>query len=108
MICYSVTNFFRDPQSFDSYVKRSSRPFLSKKPGKIPSGLGSGLRQRGGGLLHGDMPPGTSGGKASGMKIQIFATDIFRIAIARARTVFINQLNWRACPPRGSEQFFTN
>ena len=104
----SVTNFFRDTQSFEVLCTSIFPLLVSKKPINEP------LRIWIAGCATGEEAYSTAiclqeelGDKAAAMKIQIFATDISEIAIAKARTGIYSQTELNGLSPSRLQQFFT-
>jgi two-component system CheB/CheR fusion protein len=103
----SVTNFFRDTQSFDVLCGSIFPDLISKKT------VNDSLRIWVAGCATGEEAYSMAiclqeqlGDKASAMKIQIFATDISEIAINKARTGIYNQNELTGISPSRLEQFF--
>ncbi|HZE86558.1 MAG TPA: CheR family methyltransferase, partial [Puia sp.] len=104
----SVTQFFRDPQSFDFLCQTIFPAILKQKTGKDSfriwvAGCASGEEAYSMAICLQEH----LGGKASGMKIQIFATDISEIAIARARNGIYKSTELEGLSASRIEQFFT-
>ena len=104
----SVTNFFRDPQSFD-VLCGSILPLLVNKKTSDES-----LRIWVAGCATGEEAYSIAmclqeqlGDKASAMRIQIFATDISEIAISKARTGIYRPSELTGVSPSRLQQFFT-
>lgn len=103
----SVTNFFRDSQSFDVICNTIFPHLLSKKTVNEP------LRIWVAGCATGEEAYSIAiclqeqlGDKATAMKIQIFATDISETAIAKARTGIYRQNELEDVSPSRLQQFF--
>jgi len=104
----SVTNFFRDPQSFDLLCGTIFPAIVSKKID------GEALRIWVAGCATGEEAYSMAiclqeqlGDKAAAMKIQIFATDISEIAIAKARIGVYRPNELEGISPSRLQQFFT-
>jgi two-component system, chemotaxis family, CheB/CheR fusion protein len=104
----SVTNFFRDPQTFDVLCDSILPELLSKKNNGEP------LRIWVAGCATGDEAYSMAiclqehlGDKAAAMKIQIFATDISETAIAKARTGMYRPSELEGLSSSRLQQFFT-
>ncbi|MDB5004156.1 MAG: hypothetical protein JWQ34_2381 [Mucilaginibacter sp.] len=104
----SVTNFFRDPQSFDVLCKDIFPVLLNSKTDVEP------LRIWIAGCATGEEAYSVAiclqeqlGDKAAAIKIQIFATDISETAIAKARTGIYRQTELTGVSPSRLQQFFT-
>jgi two-component system CheB/CheR fusion protein len=104
----SVTNFFRDTQSFEILCSSIFPILLSKKTINEP------LRIWIAGCATGEEAYSMAiclqeqlGDKAAAMKIQIFATDISEIAIAKARTGIYRQTELNGISTSRLQQFFT-
>jgi len=103
----SVTNFFRDMQTFEVLCDTMFPELLSKKTSN------DALRIWVAGCATGEeaysMAMGLQeylGDKAAALKIQIFATDISEIAIAKARNGIYNQTELAGVSPSRLQQFF--
>ena len=103
----SVTNFFRDIQSFEALCETIFPALLSKKTGS------DALRIWVAGCATGEEAYSLAmclqeylGDKAAAIKIQIFATDISEIAIAKARNGIYNQTELLGVSPSRLQQFF--
>lgn len=104
----SVTNFFRDPQSFDVLCNNIFPALLSNKSDVEP------LRIWVAGCATGEEAYSIAiclqeqlGDKAAAIKIQIFATDISETAIAKARTGIYRQTELTGISASRLQQFFT-
>jgi len=104
----SVTNFFRDTQSFEVLCSSIFPILVSKKTINEP------LRIWIAGCATGEEAYSIAiclqeqlGDKAAAMKIQIFATDISEIAIAKARTGIYSQTELNGLSSSRLQQFFT-
>lgn len=104
----SVTHFFRDTQSFEILCADFLPMLVSKKTINEP------LRIWIAGCATGEEAYSMAiclqeqlGDKAAAMKIQIFATDISEIAIAKARTGIYRQTELDGISPSRLLQFFT-
>lgn len=103
----SVTNFFRDAQSFDILCKSIFPTLFSKKISTEP------LRFWIAGCATGEEAYSMAiclqeqlGDKAAAMKIQIFATDISETAIAKARTGIYRPNELEGVSKSRLQQFF--
>jgi two-component system CheB/CheR fusion protein len=103
----SVTNFFRDPQSFDLLCTTIFPALLSNKTGN------EALRIWIAGCATGEEAYSMAiclqellGDKATAMKIQIFATDISETAISKARTGIYRQSELAGISASRLQQFF--
>ena len=103
----SVTNFFRDTQSFDVLCNTLFPALIEKKTINEP------LRIWIAGCATGEEAYSMAiclqeqlGDKASVMKIQIFATDISETAIAKARTGIYRPNELEGISPSRLQQFF--
>jgi two-component system CheB/CheR fusion protein len=104
----SVTQFFRDPRSFEILCDTLFPTLISKK------NENESLRIWVAGCATGEEAYSMAiclqeqlGDKASAMKIQIFATDISEIAIAKARTGIYRQNELEGISTSRLQQFFT-
>jgi two-component system CheB/CheR fusion protein len=104
----SVTNFFRDPKSFEILCSTLFPAIISKKTGE------DALRIWVAGCATGEEAYSMAiclqeqlGDKAAAMKIQIFATDISEIAIAKARTGIYRPNELEGISTSRLQQFFT-
>jgi two-component system CheB/CheR fusion protein len=104
----SVTNFFRDPQSFDILCESIFPALIRKKINGEP------LRIWVAGCASGEEAYSMAmclqehlGDMAAAMKIQIFATDISENAIAKARTGVFRSSEIHGISPSRLTQFFT-
>lgn len=104
----SVTQFFRDPPSFELLCNTLLPALMNKKRDGDP------LRIWIAGCATGEEAYSMAmclqeqlGDKAAAMKIQIFATDISEIAIAKARTGIYRQTELDGVSPSRLQQFFT-
>jgi two-component system CheB/CheR fusion protein len=104
----SVTNFFRDTQSFEVLCGTIFPTLLSKKTDK------ESLRIWIAGCATGEEAYSMAiclqeqlGDKAAAMKIQIFATDISETAIAKARNGIYRATELDGISPSRLQQFFT-
>ncbi|WP_428330901.1 CheR family methyltransferase [Mucilaginibacter sp.] len=104
----SVTNFFRDTQSFEVLCDNIFPALLSKKTINEP------LRIWVAGCATGEEAYSMAiclqeqlGDKAAAMKIQIFATDISETAIAKARTGIYRQSELDGISTSRMQQFFS-
>ena len=104
----SVTQFFRDPQSFELLCNTLFPALVSKKAYNEP------LRIWIAGCATGEEAYSMAiclqeqlGDKAAAMKIQIFATDISEIAIAKARTGIYRPTELEGVSLSRLQQFFT-
>jgi two-component system CheB/CheR fusion protein len=104
----SVTNFFRDSQSFEVLCNDIFPALLSKKTDIEP------LRIWVAGCATGEEAYSMAiclqeqlGDKAAAIKIQIFATDISETAIAKARTGIYRPTELVGISPSRLQQFFT-
>jgi len=104
----SVTTFFRDPQSFELLSGIIFPAIIDKKTGD------ESLRVWIAGCATGEEAYSMAiclqellGDKASAIKIQIFATDISEIAIAKARTGIYRPAEVEGMSPSRLQQFFT-
>ena len=103
----SVTNFFRDPQSFELLCRSIFPSILMHKTANEP------LRIWVAGCATGEEAYSMAiclqeflGDKATARKIQIFATDVSEIAIARARTGIYRQNELDGLSSLQVQQFF--
>jgi two-component system CheB/CheR fusion protein len=103
----SVTHFFRDPPSFEVLCDTIFPALLSKKTGD------DALRIWVAGCATGEEAYSMAiclqeylGDKAAALKIQIFATDISEMAIAKARNGIYNQTELAGVSPSRLQQFF--
>ena len=103
----SVTNFFRDPQTFEVLCDTIFPALLSKKTND------QAIRIWVAGCATGEEAYSIAiclqehlGDKAAAMKIQIFATDISETAIAKARTGIYNQTELAGVSSSRLQQFF--
>jgi two-component system CheB/CheR fusion protein len=103
----SVTNFFRDPQTFEVLTDIIFPALLSKKTSN------EALRIWVAGCATGEEAYSMAiclqehlGDKASAIKIQIFATDISENAIAKARTGLYTPTELAGISPSRLQQFF--
>jgi two-component system CheB/CheR fusion protein len=103
----SVTNFFRDPASFDFLCDTLFPAMLSKKNSN------EALRIWVAGCATGEEAYSMAmclqehlGDKASAIKIQIFATDISETAIAKARNGIYRHAEMEGVSPSRLQQFF--
>jgi len=103
----SVTNFFRDPQSYDALCDTIFPALLSKKTSN------ESLRIWVAGCATGEEAYSMAiclqehlGDKASAIKIQIFATDISEMAIAKARNGIYRQTEMAGVSSSRLQQFF--
>lgn len=103
----SVTNFFRDAQSFDILCKTLIPELISKKSINEP------IRIWVAGCATGEEAYSIAiclqeqlGDKAAAMKIQVFATDISEIAIAKARTGIYRPIELVDVSASRLQQFF--
>ncbi|RYY37987.1 MAG: hypothetical protein EOP46_00500 [Sphingobacteriaceae bacterium] len=105
----SVTQFFRDPQTFDTLCKDIFPTLVRRKAGANEplriwiAGCATGEEAYSMGMCLQEY----LGDKASTMKIQIFATDISETAITKARTGFYNQNELDGLNSSRIAQFFT-
>lgn len=104
----SVTNFFRDPQSFEVLCSALFPVIISKKTAD------EAIRIWVAGCATGEEAYSMAiclqeilGDKASAIKIQIFATDISEIAIAKARTGIYRPGELEGVSNSRLQQFFT-
>ncbi len=104
----SVTHFFRDPPSFELLCNTLFPALVNKKSDGDP------LRIWIAGCATGEEAYSMAiclqeqlGDKAAAMKIQIFATDISEIAIAKARTGIYRQNELDGISSSRLQQFFT-
>jgi two-component system CheB/CheR fusion protein len=104
----SVTNFFRDPQSYEVLCDTIFPALLSKKASS------EALRIWVAGCATGEEAYSTAiclqehlGDKAAALKIQIFATDISENAIAKARTGIYTPTELAGVSSSRLQQFFT-
>ncbi|MCC8425573.1 CheR family methyltransferase [Mucilaginibacter sp. UR6-11] len=104
----SVTDFFRDPQSFDILCTDIFPALLKNKTDVEP------LRIWVAGCATGEEAYSMAmclqeqlGDKTAALKIQIFATDISETAIAKARTGIYRQTELTGLSPSRIQQFFT-
>src|SRR5665213_1871257 len=104
----SVTNFFRDTQSFDVLCDTIFPELISSKTINQP------LRIWVAGCATGEEAYSMAmclqeqlGDKAAAMKIQIFATDVSEIAIAKARIGLYRQTELEGISASRLQQFFT-
>jgi len=104
----SVTNFFRDQQAFDLLCGTLFAAIINKKA------AGDSLRIWVAGCATGEEAYSMAiclqeylGDKATAMKIQIFATDISEIAIAKARTGIYRSTELEGVSASRLHQFFT-
>ncbi len=104
----SVTNFFRDQQAFELLCTTILPAITSKKTGDEP------LRIWIAGCATGEEAYSMAmclqeqlGDKSSAMKIQIFATDISEIAIAKARTGIYRPTELDGISSSRLQQFFS-
>jgi two-component system CheB/CheR fusion protein len=104
----SVTHFFRDTQSFDVLCGAIFPELISSKTINEP------LRIWIAGCATGEEPYSMAmclqeqlGDKAAAMKIQIFATDVSEIAIAKARMGVYRQTELEGISSSRLQQFFT-
>jgi two-component system CheB/CheR fusion protein len=103
----SVTNFFRDPQSFEVLCANLLPALFSKKASDEP------LRIWIAGCATGEEAYSMAiclqeqlGDKATAMKIQIFATDISETAIVKARAGIYRATELDGMSPSRLQQFF--
>ena len=104
----SVTTFFRDPQSFELLCNTIFPAIIDKKAGDEP------LRIWIAGCATGEEAYSIAiclqellGNKAAAMRIQIFATDISEIAIAKARNGIYRPAELEGMSTSRLQQFFT-
>jgi two-component system CheB/CheR fusion protein len=104
----SVTNFFRDPPSFELLCSNILPTLISQKSGN------EALRIWIAGCATGEEAYSMAiclleelGDKASAMKIQIFATDVSETAIAKARNGIYKPIDLDGVNASRLEQFFT-
>jgi two-component system CheB/CheR fusion protein len=104
----SVTNFFRDPQSYEFLCSTIFPALLNKKTSN------EALRIWVAGCATGEEAYSMAmclqeqlGDKAAAIKIQIFATDISEMAIAKARTGIYNPTELAGVSSSRVQQFFT-
>ena len=104
----SVTQFFRDPQSFELLCNTLFPALISQKTDAEPlriwiAGCATGEEAYSMAMCLQEL----LGDKASAMKIQIFATDISEIAIAKARNGIYRQNELDGVSTSRLQQFFT-
>jgi two-component system CheB/CheR fusion protein len=104
----SVTNFFRDPASFELLCTTIFPAIVKNKT------INESLRIWVAGCATGEEAYSMAiclqeqlGDKATAMKIQIFATDISETAIAKARTGIYRATDLEGLSPSRIQQFFT-
>jgi two-component system, chemotaxis family, CheB/CheR fusion protein len=103
----SVTSFFRDPKSFDLLCNNILPGLINQKTGNEP------IRIWVAGCATGEEAYSMAiclqeylGDKAFARKIQIFATDVSEIAIAKARTGIYRQNDLAGLSAQRVQQFF--
>lgn len=104
----SVTDFFRDPASFDLLCSTIFPMLIQQKTSR------DGIRIWVAGCATGEEAYSMAiclieqlGDKAAAVKIQIFATDISETAIAKARTGIYRSMDLQGLSPSRIQQFFT-